>query len=64
MFIRSMSSLLRGDSQPTLLSNEFRSPDQVPQRSKPIFDQTPKSFDFESDGNEEKEEQLKCSKGV
>ncbi|KAG5581470.1 hypothetical protein H5410_052097 [Solanum commersonii] len=35
---------------------ELESPDQVPPRSEPIFDQTPKSFDVGSDKEEEEEE--------
>ncbi|KAH0669627.1 hypothetical protein KY285_023794 [Solanum tuberosum] len=44
---------LRGDVQPTLLEHELESPDQVPRRSEPIFDQTPKSSDIKSDKEEE-----------
>ncbi|KAG5581448.1 hypothetical protein H5410_052075 [Solanum commersonii] len=37
--VQSLASL-RGDTQPTLLDQELRSPDQVPHKSEPIFDQT------------------------
>ncbi|KAG5621646.1 hypothetical protein H5410_006864 [Solanum commersonii] len=48
-------ALLKGDTQPTLLEQELRSPDQVSHRSEPIFNQTPKSLNIGSD-KEEKEE--------
>ncbi|KAG5604726.1 hypothetical protein H5410_026218 [Solanum commersonii] len=44
---------LRGDVQPTFLEHELESPDQVPHRNEPIFDQTPKSFNVGSDKEEE-----------
>ncbi|KAG5579768.1 hypothetical protein H5410_050395 [Solanum commersonii] len=56
--VQSLASL-RCDSQPTLLEQELRSPDQVTQRGQPLFDQTPKSFDVESVKEEEKEFLLK-----
>ncbi|KAH0729337.1 hypothetical protein KY289_000525 [Solanum tuberosum] len=37
----------------------MRSPDQVPHRSSPVFDQTPKSFVVGSDAEEEEEVPLK-----
>ncbi|KAH0670592.1 hypothetical protein KY285_024855 [Solanum tuberosum] len=55
--VQSLASL-RGDTQPTLLDQELRSPDQVPHRSEPIFDQTSKSLDIGSDKEEEEEEIL------
>ncbi|KAH0761721.1 hypothetical protein KY290_017794 [Solanum tuberosum] len=58
VYVQSLASL-RGDTQPTLLDQELRSPDQVPYRSEPIFDQTPKSFDVGSDKEEEEEILLK-----
>ncbi|KAG5592065.1 hypothetical protein H5410_042579 [Solanum commersonii] len=41
------------------LVDELRSPDQVPNRSEPIFDQTPKYLDIGSDKEEEEEIPLK-----
>ncbi|KAG5586833.1 hypothetical protein H5410_047267 [Solanum commersonii] len=62
--IQSLASL-RGDVQPTLLEQELRSPEQVPHSVLPVFDQTPRSFDVESDKEEEEEVPLKWSrKGV
>uniref|UniRef100_M1DBX0 Uncharacterized protein n=1 Tax=Solanum tuberosum TaxID=4113 RepID=M1DBX0_SOLTU len=48
-------ALLKGNVQPTFLEHELESPDQVPHRSEPFFDQTPKSFDVGSDKEEEEE---------
>ncbi|KAH0757545.1 hypothetical protein KY290_021038 [Solanum tuberosum] len=48
-------ALLRGDIQLTLLEQELRSPEQVPHSAQPVFDQTLKSFDVDSE-EEEKEE--------
>ncbi|KAG5598555.1 hypothetical protein H5410_029925 [Solanum commersonii] len=56
--VQSLASL-RGDLQPTSLEYELESPDQVPPRSEPIFDRTPKSFDVGSDKEEEEEIPLK-----
>ncbi|KAG5581183.1 hypothetical protein H5410_051810 [Solanum commersonii] len=62
--VQSLASL-RGDVQPTLLEYELGSPDQVPHENQPMFDQTPRSFDVESDKEEEEEVPLKWSiKGV
>ncbi|KAH0743137.1 hypothetical protein KY290_031130 [Solanum tuberosum] len=44
---------LRGDTQPTLLDQELRSPYQVPHRSLLVFDQTPISLGVENDEEEE-----------
>ena len=44
---------LTGDSPPTLLEHEFRSPDQVPHKSHPMFDHTPKFFNIKNDEQEE-----------
>ncbi|KAG5621650.1 hypothetical protein H5410_006868 [Solanum commersonii] len=52
-------ALLKGDTQPTLLEQELRSPNQVPHISEPIFDQTPKSLNIGSDKEEEEETPLK-----
>lgn len=57
MEIQSVSSL-RDDSHTLLLNETFRSPDQVITKSQPIFDNTHKSFDVESEGEEEEEEVL------
>ncbi|KAG5616686.1 hypothetical protein H5410_016510 [Solanum commersonii] len=56
--VQSLASL-RGDVQPTFLEHEPESLDQVPHRSEPIFDQTPKSFDVGSDKKEKEEIPLK-----
>ncbi|KAH0757669.1 hypothetical protein KY290_021162 [Solanum tuberosum] len=48
-------AFLRGDIQPTLLEQELKSPEQVPHSAQPVFDQTLKSFDVDSE-EEEKEE--------
>ncbi|KAH0680283.1 hypothetical protein KY290_022471 [Solanum tuberosum] len=56
--VQSLTSL-RGDTQPILLDQGLRSPDQVSHRSELIFDQTPKSFDVGSDKEKEKEILLK-----
>ncbi|KAH0669648.1 hypothetical protein KY285_025488 [Solanum tuberosum] len=62
--VQSLASL-RGDVQPTLLEQELRSPEQVPHSVQHVFDQTPRSFDVESDNEEEIEVPLKWSrKGV
>ncbi|KAH0761339.1 hypothetical protein KY290_017412 [Solanum tuberosum] len=52
-------AFLRGDVPPTSLEYDLVSPDQVPPRSEPIFYQTPKSFDVESDKEEEEKISLK-----
>jgi len=49
---------LRGDVQPTFLEHELKSPNQVPHRSEPVFDQTPKSSDVVSVKEEEEEEDV------
>ncbi|KAH0641811.1 hypothetical protein KY290_033432 [Solanum tuberosum] len=54
--VQSLASL-RENTQPTLLDQELRSPDQVPHRSEPIFDHTQKSLDVGSDKEEEEEEE-------
>lgn len=56
--IQSLSSL-RYDSQQSLLSDLFGSPEQVPSRSQPIFEKTPKSFDINTDWEEEYEVPLR-----
>ncbi|KAH0642262.1 hypothetical protein KY289_033236 [Solanum tuberosum] len=56
--VQSLASL-RGDVPPTSLEYDLVSLDQVPPRSKPIFDQTPKSFDVGSDKEEEEKISLK-----
>ena len=56
--IQSLASL-REDSQQSLLRDVFRSPKQGPPRSQPIFDKTPKSFDADTDGEEQHEVPLK-----
>lgn len=43
-----------GYSQPTLLEYEFISPDQVPHKIHPVFDQTPKSFNIKNDEKKNK----------
>ncbi|KAH0644973.1 hypothetical protein KY284_032857 [Solanum tuberosum] len=53
------SASLRGDVPPASLEYELVSRDQVPPRSEPIFDQTPKSFDVGSDKEEEEKISLK-----
>ncbi|KAG5600433.1 hypothetical protein H5410_031803 [Solanum commersonii] len=58
MAVQSIDSL-RGDVQPTFLEHELESPDQVPHRSEPIFDQTPKSVDVMSEKEEEKDVPLR-----
>ncbi|KAH0679519.1 hypothetical protein KY284_020604 [Solanum tuberosum] len=52
--VQSLASL-RGDVQPSLLEQELRSPEQVPHSVQPVFDQTPKSFNVESEQEEEEE---------
>ncbi|KAG5606448.1 hypothetical protein H5410_027940 [Solanum commersonii] len=59
--VQSLASL-RGDVQPTLLEQELRSPEQVPHSVQHEFDQTPRSFDVESDNEEEEEVPLKWSR--
>ncbi|KAH0699026.1 hypothetical protein KY284_013241 [Solanum tuberosum] len=49
---------LRGDVQPTLLEQELRSPEQVPHSTQPMFDQTSKSFDVDSEEKKEGETPL------
>ncbi|KAG5599308.1 hypothetical protein H5410_030678, partial [Solanum commersonii] len=49
---------LRRDFQPTLVDQELISPEQVPHSSQPLFDQTPKSFDVDSEEKEEEETHL------
>ncbi|KAH0732764.1 hypothetical protein KY285_003610 [Solanum tuberosum] len=62
--LKSLASL-RGDVQPTLLEQELRSMEQVPHSVLPVFNQTPRLFDVESDKEEEEEVPLKWSrKGV
>lgn len=50
---------MRRNSQPSLLEHEVGSPDQVPHTSEPVFDQTPKLFDVESNEKEDEESLLK-----
>ncbi|KAH0745929.1 hypothetical protein KY285_007586 [Solanum tuberosum] len=62
--VQSLASL-RGNVQPTLLEQELRSLEQVPHSVQPMFDQTRRSFDLESDKEEEEEVPLEWSrKGV
>ncbi|KAH0766011.1 hypothetical protein KY285_001882 [Solanum tuberosum] len=56
--VQSLASLRR-DTQPTLLDQELRSPDQVSHESQPVFDQTPISLGVEDDEEEEEEPQLR-----
>uniref|UniRef100_M1E1B6 Uncharacterized protein n=1 Tax=Solanum tuberosum TaxID=4113 RepID=M1E1B6_SOLTU len=56
--VQSLASL-RGDVQPTLLEPELRSLEQVPHSVQPVFDQTPSSFDIESEKEEEEEPPLR-----
>ncbi|KAG5572177.1 hypothetical protein H5410_061943 [Solanum commersonii] len=58
--VQSLASL-RGNVQPILLEHKLRSPDQVPHKSSPMFDQTPKSFVVGSDEEEKEEVLLKWS---
>ncbi|KAG5576190.1 hypothetical protein H5410_056324 [Solanum commersonii] len=58
--VQSLASL-RGDVQPTLLDTELRSPKQVPHNVQPVFDQTPRLFDVESE-KEKEEPPLKWSR--
>ncbi|KAH0758121.1 hypothetical protein KY290_021614 [Solanum tuberosum] len=44
---------LRGDVQPTFSESDDRSQEQVPLSIEPIFDQTPKSFNVETEEEEE-----------
>ncbi|KAH0665346.1 hypothetical protein KY290_027599 [Solanum tuberosum] len=55
--VQSLASL-RGDIQPTFLEQESRSPEWVPHSTQPVFDQTPKSFDVDSEEEEEEETPL------
>ncbi|KAH0730481.1 hypothetical protein KY289_001669 [Solanum tuberosum] len=55
--VQSLASL-RGDIQPTLLEQELRSAEQVPHSTQYVFDQTPKSFDVDSEEEEEEETHL------
>ncbi|KAH0644900.1 hypothetical protein KY284_032784 [Solanum tuberosum] len=59
--VQSLASL-RGDVQPTLLEQELRSPEQVHHIVLPVFDQTHRSFDVESDKEEEEIVPLKWSR--
>ncbi|KAG5581233.1 hypothetical protein H5410_051860 [Solanum commersonii] len=61
--VQSLSSL-RGNVQPTLLEQKLRSPEQVPHSVLPVFDQTRRLFDVESDKEEEEEVPLKWSRKV
>ncbi|KAG5575633.1 hypothetical protein H5410_055767 [Solanum commersonii] len=62
--VQSLASL-RGDTQPTLLDQELRSPDQVPHRIQLVFDQTLISLGVENYEEEEEELQLRWrSRGV
>jgi len=55
--VQSLASL-RGDIQPTLLEQELRSPEQVLHSAQPVFNQTPKSFDVDSEEEEEEDTPL------
>ncbi|KAG5581746.1 hypothetical protein H5410_052373 [Solanum commersonii] len=61
MVVQSLASL-RGDVQPTLLEQELRSLEQVRHTVLSVFDQTPRSFDVDSDKEEKEEVPLKWNR--
>ncbi|KAG5629911.1 hypothetical protein H5410_001628 [Solanum commersonii] len=59
--VQSLSSL-KGDVQLTLLEPELKSQEQVPHSVQLVFDQTPRSFDVESEEEKEEEPLLRWSR--